>query len=243
MSNDFYGDGYEKLLYSGAIGFASKLVHKSLENFDLSQAPNRIDTVLELGAGHGQHFSYVKHDFNTYFETDIRLENLPNRRSNLFVNSDGSKRRVIKMRMDAQNLESVQSNSIDRLIAGCLLIHLQDPEGALREWKRVIKEEGGILSIYIPCEPGLLLRSLRQMTTVRKAKKSGIKHLSFHYREHIGHFPRMDLLIKEVFYDFRIRRNFFPSFFPSWNSNLWCTYQISSSAENSDESKLHRITS
>jgi len=103
---------------------------------------------------------------------------------------------------------------------------LPEPENSLIEWRRVVRADG-ILSIYVPCEPGLLLRATRYLTTRAKAKRLGYDHLSLHYREHVTFFVRLNLLINEVFWDCRVRRIMYPfPFLPSWNFNLWAVYQI-----------------
>lgn len=87
-------------------------------------------------------------------------------------------------------------------------------------------ENGGAISFYVPCEPGLLLRFLRNITTVRKAKKININHLSFHYREHVNYFVRLNLLINEVFEDDKLEKVYWPFPFLSWNFNLGAFFFI-----------------
>jgi SAM-dependent methyltransferase len=212
--DEIYANDYSKILNSGAVGLVSNFLHKTLER----RLSNKVfPTTLELGAGMGQHFPFVKHQFTTYFETDLRYENLPHRES--------QKSQVKKLRIDAEKLSEFQDNSVDRVIATCLLIHLSNPENALKEWKRVLRP-GGAMQIYIPCEPGMLLRGLRNITTVRKAAKIGVNHLSFHYREHKYSYPHLRLLIQENFADCKVSFRQYP--FPKigWNFNLWTVVDI-----------------
>lgn len=81
-SDNYYAANYETILNRDSVGFVSNLVHKSLERHTKD---SEFANVLELGAGKGQHLKFIKHSFNQYFETDIRLENLPDR---LVVNDD-----------------------------------------------------------------------------------------------------------------------------------------------------------
>ena len=48
-------------------------------------------------------------------------------------------------------------NSFDRVIATCLLHHLDNPIIALQEIRRIVKTDG-IVSISLPCDPGLAYR-------------------------------------------------------------------------------------
>ena len=178
------------MLNAGTVGLVSRHIHKILEPKSLREFP----IVLEVGAGHGQHFEFVKHGFNHYFESDFRPDNLPNREND----SNLSNKKVTSIEANAEDLRNFNDSSVDRLIATCLIVHLNNPEAALREWRRVTRESG-LISIYVASEPGLILRFLRTVTTVRKAKKLGVNHLSFHYREHITFFSRIDMLISEIF--------------------------------------------
>lgn len=209
--DDYYQEHYKSILNEGSVGFVSNVIHKNIE----SNQKNYFDKVLEVGAGHGQHFEFLNHSFGEYFETDMRLENLPQR-------PDKS---VIQLKIDAEDLSYFADNYIDRSIVSCLLLHLNDPESALRELRRVSKG-GSIIDIYLPCEPGLILRILRNFTTVRKARRMGIDHLSFHYREHVTYFTRIDLLIREIYSNDSIDRKFWPLKVPFWNLNLAVFYSI-----------------
>lgn len=216
--DSYYKNNYEKILNAGAVGLVSKIVHKSME---FGFKSKNFENVLELGAGNGQHFDHVKHKFKNYLETDIRFENLPKRE---FENRSDSFK-VSGMRLNAEDLSIFSDNSFDRIIVSCLIVHLQNPEMALLEWKRVCKP-GGVITIYLPCEPGVFLRGLRYLTTVQKARKLGVNHLDFHYREHITFFVRIWTLLKSVFDDSVIERRFYPFHIPSWNLNLWAIIQI-----------------
>jgi ubiquinone/menaquinone biosynthesis C-methylase UbiE len=162
----------------------------------------------------------VKHAFDKYFETDIRQENLPKRESNS----------IIQLRVDAGNLSGFDDYSFDRLIASCVIFHLSDPETALREWRRVLKV-GGRLDFYVPSEPGALLRLLRSLTTVRKAKRMGLDHYAFHYREHRFSYPFIHTLIKDVFQADSLRISSFPVPWTSWNASLWKVVRVTKLAK------------
>lgn len=192
-ANEHYRNIYSRVLNTGGIGLVSRIIHKNLK----SRAIGFADTILELGAGGGQHFELETQEFNRYLETNIRLSNLP-------IRPQLIDKTVEQMALDAEDLQKIPDNSTDRSVASCLLIHLGNPEKALEEWRRVVK--AGAISFYVPCEPGLLLRLLRYLTTVRKANRLGVDHLSFYYREHVTYFVRLNLIIKEVFHEDHVRK-------------------------------------
>jgi ubiquinone/menaquinone biosynthesis C-methylase UbiE len=209
ISDRVYGENYETIFSSGAVGFVARLTHKSLE---LGFSPNHhFEVTLELGSGHGQHFPYVRHTYGKYFESDIRLENLPQRSQQL---------RVIQAEINAENLSLFPDGSVNRVVASCVMIHLIDPERALKEIKRVMAP-GGIVSLYLSPEPGLLLRSARFFSTGRKFRRLGINHKYFHYKEHRYSFLYLKSLIKTIFPESRVAFKSFPIPFMSWNFSLW----------------------
>ena len=188
MENDSYHVAdYAKVCNAGAVGLVSRFLHRTLESggqvVRRNHILNRSDllTILEVGAG-GQHAQYVRHSFDRLIQCDIRPENIPN------VADDPRIEKEFKS-VDAQSLP-YGDNSHDRLIATCLLAHLSDPENALEEWKRVVRP-GGAISIFVPCEPGFLLRITQMATTRRKQKSLGYNGRLLHYREHRNHYPGM----------------------------------------------------
>lgn len=130
-SDEYYEEIYPQVLNKGNVGLVSNIIHKKLE----SRAKEPIDSILELGAGSGQHYKFVTQKFKFYFETDLRLQNIPNRRKE-------QGKAIRRKRLNAENLESIKTSSINRLVVSCLLIHLNRPEKALQEWRRVVKTGG-----------------------------------------------------------------------------------------------------
>lgn len=224
-TEEYYKEFYDSLLEDESSNLLSRMVrltHKTLENNITNKSEYRI--VLELGAGTGQHFRYVQHKFDKYIESDIRSSIKLNRKS--FKDSRLSLRVI-----DAQNLGQFKTGSIDRIISTCVLIHLDNPLKALYEWRRVINKKNGLITLYVPCEPGLVLRVLRYITTVQKAKKYGVDHLFFHYKEHKFNYLYLKTIIEEVFTDYEVKWKKYPFIIGSWNFNLWniCTINFKKS--------------
>lgn len=213
---DYYQNYYQVVQSKKGVGYLSKVVHKSIEaNLTVQDS---FPLTVELGSGSGEHFRFVKHTYDKYVESDINVDSLPHR------TSEG----VIREQVDAQNLRIFQDESVDRIIATCLLIHIQNPEEALLEWKRVLKKNGkSRIDIYIPCEPGVFLRFARFFTTAQTARQLGVNHSSIHYREHRYHFVFLKMLVNEIFEDGKVSWRTYPVPFLSWNFSLWKVVSIS----------------
>jgi phosphatidylethanolamine/phosphatidyl-N-methylethanolamine N-methyltransferase len=209
VADNVYSKNYEAIFNSGAIGIVAKWTHLALERGKTPK--DRFPVVLEVGAGQGQHLKYVRHDFDKYFETDLRPSLLPERKK--FG-------KVIQLGVNAESLANFPDSSVDRVIASCVLIHLNDPEKALREWHRVLQPSGS-LDVYIAPEPGWLLRLARRISTGRKLKKLGMDYPLFHYREHRYSYPYLKAVIISEFSEFDIKFRSYPIPGLSWNFSLW----------------------
>ena len=214
---EYFAGDYQQVMYTGAVGFFSRLTHKLMDRPFRSV---RTPVILEVGAGAGQHAEYVTTDFDTYYMTDISPE--------VISKYSGGDKRVIPKVADAENLVDFADDSVDRVVATCLLAHLTNPEEALMEWRRVVKP-GGSLSIYVPAEPGMLLRLLRHTAVAPKARKIGNDHLATVYRHHRNHYPSMKVMIRSVFASDKVIRKRFPTRILGWNFSLFELYHITKS--------------
>jgi phosphatidylethanolamine/phosphatidyl-N-methylethanolamine N-methyltransferase len=215
----FYTTSYVAQMDRGIMGAMTRLAHRSLESpFGRDK---HFGKTLELGAGNGQHFRWVRHTFDTYIETDIRAENLPSR---------GVAGHSL-MALDATNLGDFSSESIDRIIATCLLTHVGNPEEALLEWKRVLSP-GGVASIYLPADPGFLLRLSQHVIAAPKAHRSGLDYWNIHHREHPYHFEYLRQVLGHVFGRNNITIKGFPLPGFGWNLNLWFVAQARNGDKN-----------
>jgi ubiquinone/menaquinone biosynthesis C-methylase UbiE len=174
--------------------------------------------VLEVGGGSGQHLKFVKY-FSKYTLTDINPLLLPK-------NSRDSKLAKLKYKVaDVQNLP-FKEGCFDRVISTCLLHHLADVEKALLEIKRVTKS-GGLVSLYLSCDPGILNRLLRRLLILPKARKLGFSEYEiFIAREHKNHFQSIKCMIEYVFKGQNIQLKYYPFIIKSWNLNAFCIFQI-----------------
>jgi ubiquinone/menaquinone biosynthesis C-methylase UbiE len=215
-SDSYYKTFYSKVLSGGIVGYVAGLYHKKLE----AGRTNKFENVLEIGAGAGEHYKFVKHAFSNYLETDIRGQHVINQ--GICSSKNG---KISNLFLDAHDLSAIKSESIDRLIVTCVLPHLLHPESALIEWRRVLKI-GGVIDMYVPCEPSLLLRIAQRFTTKRRVNNLGLNYELIQYREHRNHFPMMRLLIKETFYADQISWYGFPLNALPWDLQLYVVVKI-----------------
>jgi phosphatidylethanolamine/phosphatidyl-N-methylethanolamine N-methyltransferase len=209
--NAYYKEHYASVVGTGAVGFFFRMYHQWLERESL----NFYSFCIEVGSGEGEHFEFVKHEFNSYLEVDIR-NSLPYEEKMIGRN---------KVYGNAESLDFLKDSQVDRLIATCILVHLDNPEKALNEWRRVVKNNGQI-DIYVPCEPGFVLQIAQKLTTKRKVRKLGIDYERIQYREHRNHLPMMEMLIGEIFSEDFLKKRSFPTKMLNWNLRLFDVYQI-----------------
>lgn len=222
LSTKYYKQFFDQTANSGFNGYLFNFTHKKLELMPRminGQKRKASLKILEVGAGAGQHLKYVEKTYAKYTMTDVNS-------SLLLKNTKESKLEKIEYKIaDVQKLPFKQG-SFDRVIATCLLHHLNDVEKALFEIKRVTKS-GGLVSIYLSCDPGILNRSLRRLLIIPKARKLGFNEYEvFIAREHRNHFQSIKVMIQEVFKGHDIQLKYYPFRIKSWNLNAFCIFQI-----------------
>jgi ubiquinone/menaquinone biosynthesis C-methylase UbiE len=215
--DNFYDHYYTAIFGTGTIGRMAEFAHKYMEKPFTGQSFNKI---LEVGSGSGQHRKHVVHDYKEYFEGDIR-----NPKSSAAIFDEKNNKKIARIHLDAQNLMQFNDQEFDRIIATCLVVHLMDPEIALKEWRRVTKSEG-VITIYVPTEPSIFLRVFRFFTTKQKANRLGFNHSQIHYLEHRNMWLFINLLIEDIFKNDKITKKRFPIKFMSWNFSLFDVYHI-----------------
>jgi phosphatidylethanolamine/phosphatidyl-N-methylethanolamine N-methyltransferase len=214
----YYQEFYSKMMgheSNGVLSILWKYPHRVMEKNFKSNAGKRI---LELGFGEGEHLSFVAEDFAEYLATDLDVKRLERFRPKLIPNTK-------LMQCDAMSLP-FPDESFDRVIATCLIAHLRNPELALTEWRRVLKE-GGELTMYVPCEPGFSLRLFRKLFSAPKAKRLGFEGFNLYIaRDHVNDAFRVLNLAAEVFRRDSFQQVFRPFPIRSWYLNLFCVVHI-----------------
>jgi phosphatidylethanolamine/phosphatidyl-N-methylethanolamine N-methyltransferase len=212
MNEDsFYKSIYRQVQDRGITGWYIKKTHRLLEKgFSNLNAPK----ILEVGGNIGEHIEFVDSTFESYTLTDYRDTEFKSQND--------------KIQFQVANVQSLpfKNDTFSRSISTCLLHHVDDPKKALEEMRRVTAQHG-LISILVPCDPGLAYRFAKRIGPSRKWRAAGITNPNYyHYAQHRNHFPGIESTIQEVFRLDNIQRHFWPFGFKSWNINLFTVYQI-----------------
>jgi phosphatidylethanolamine/phosphatidyl-N-methylethanolamine N-methyltransferase len=182
-------------------------------------AEDHFPRVVEVGAGSGQHVAHVRHRFDTYCMTDRSTEMLERARARCPA---GVRARIQVAQEDATAL-SFPDGHFDRLIATHVLEHLYHPHAVLREWDRVVRP-GGVLSIVLPCDPGLMWRFGRMLGPRASAERAGIAYDYWMAREHVNPINNLVVFIRYYFED--VQESWYPTRLPFSDLNLFYACNI-----------------
>ena len=219
----YYDMFYSKIVgtkSTGILNYLWKYPHLLLEKPFKTNIGKKI---IEVGAGKGEHLNFVTSDFSQYLLTDINESSL----NEIVLDKN------LPFNTKTINTEKInfKDNYFDRLISTCLLSHLENPEKAICEWRRVVKNEGHI-SIYLSTDPSIVLRIFRKLTTKQKAKSLGyFGYDLFIAREHKISAHSLIEIIKYNFRNDSVKIIFRPFCINSWYLNLLCVIQIRLSKE------------
>jgi phosphatidylethanolamine/phosphatidyl-N-methylethanolamine N-methyltransferase len=194
--------------------FAMRASHRLAENPFVES--DYFGRVLEIGAGTGEHFSFVMHKFDKYFLTDASHETLDVAKTKL-NNLSGE---VIFDRQDGAAL-TYTDNSFDRVIATHVLEHIYQPHNVLKEWARVTKS-GGVLTVLIPTDPGFAWRLGRSLGPRRNAIRIGVAYDYVMAREHVNSCNNLIAFLRHYF-PCRTE-SWWPFALPSIDLNLFFAY-------------------
>ena len=216
-NRDLYdGDRYRACTLTGdPTSGAGGLLHRLLEG---GQARTPRSAVLEVGANRGEHLGFVRHDWDEYVLLDLTPPDASSR--------SGWPVGARFVAGDAHALPFPDAR-FDRTIMTCVLHHLEDPEHALVELRRVTRP-GGRISILLPTDPGLAYRAVRALTSGLKATRAGraVEERLSHAREHRNHYASLLTLLRHVMRADTIRLRPFPTRLPVWNLNLVTVIQV-----------------
>jgi SAM-dependent methyltransferase len=174
----------------------------------------RFDDVVEVGAGTGVHIDFVRHAYRRYFITDLNTSMLERAGPQRRARQGGQ---VVVRAEDATRL-GFEDASVDRLIAAHVLEHLPRPDRVLNEWARVVRP-GGVISIVLPCDPGIAWRLGRSLGPRRRFQALGIDYDYWMAREHINPIGNLVNFIR--YYFPRLREQWLPLRVPSIDANLF----------------------
>lgn len=215
--SNWYQEFYTPLTYGGFQGEVQKWMHNSIEQGYSRQV--HFETTLELGANNGEHLPFVRHGFDRYILSDIRVPN-----SSLLENT--KVQGVEAQQIDATKI-NMESSSVDRILHMCLLHHIPDAESALIEIRRVLRP-GGTADLFVSGDPGLAFSLARQLGPLRQMRKIGLGDVKqlVDARDHIGHVRGLSVLIRHIFARDLLSQKSFPFGLLGWQGVLWRTFRI-----------------
>jgi phosphatidylethanolamine/phosphatidyl-N-methylethanolamine N-methyltransferase len=214
--NDFYNNYYSQVFsQQGLSAFLNSLTHKALEaRIDNDK---KVSSVLEIGAGKGEHYKFVRHDFESYYMLDLvaKPENFSR-----FLNAHWIQADICDPNLSLPKF--------DRILLMCVFHHLSNPKIAIENIKKILKP-GGNLSIFLPSDPGILNRLNRKLFVTPKARKLGFNHYDLvNAREHRNHYWSLKRELEFQFKDYKISRRYYPFGLPVGNLSLFSIWQIRS---------------
>ena len=191
---------YDTHMYSGINGILMKYCHKNLEYF---KDKDHYSKVLEIGPGTNSHIDYIKHTYDNYFIIDTSMS------ATEFYKDDN---RINAILYDGIKIP-YDNEFFDRIIISHVLEHISNPEDFLFEMINKLKN-GGLISISLPTDPGLLWRLGRLFTKYITIKKSyNISTRDFEYMMASEHINSIFNLITIIRYNFKgkiLKEDFLP---------------------------------
>ena len=188
-----FSELYDQSNYSSPLqAMVMRASHKLVEKkFDSGTHFNK---VLEVGAGTGEHFSFVRHSFDQYVLSDLDAKTLQRAKEKIGAKHSN---KIIFETQPGSHL-NYNDDHFDRLVAVHVLEHIYMPHLALKEWRRVLKH-GGVLSILIPTDPGIAWRLGRHLGPRKNAIAQGIAYDYVMAREHVNSCNNLIALLRHYF--------------------------------------------
>jgi SAM-dependent methyltransferase len=213
--SEWYSSGkYESVAISAQGGLAARIFHTQIER-GLSRS-HHIPRVLEVGALTGQHLPYVRHSFDTWTLTDI-------------VDHPTGQFDDERIRFERQDVHQMTfaDHAFDRIAATCVVHHLDKPIAALTEMRRVCRP-GGVLTILLPVEPGWSYNMAIRLTSLRRAKKLGLKDEAVLSRAigHQNHFDSLRTQFRAVFKHDTVKIHSWPLPFGGKHLNMFTSWNV-----------------
>lgn len=211
--SDIYDESnYSSPLQSSVMRASHKLVERP---FDYKVHFGR---VIEVGAGTGEHLSFVRHSFDEYTLTDLDPKTLEVAKRKLADIPNGK----VTFEVQTGSELAYPDNTFDRLVATHVLEHIYQPHLALKEWRRVLKH-GGTLSILIPTDPGMAWRLGRHFGPRKNAIAQGIAYDYVMAREHVNPCNNLIAILRHYFPE--SKEAWWPFPIPSIDLNLFFSFQ------------------
>ena len=177
-----------------------------------------VNNILEIGAGDSPHYEFINHFYKKYYILDTTKIKKSYYKDNP---------KVIAKRYNGNKIP-FKNNFFDRIIISHCLEHINYPETFLLQMMKKLKK-GGVLSISLPTDPGLLFRFGRLYLKFFSIKnKYKITPLEFDYMnatEHVNSIFGLNSIIKYNFKD-SIQESYIPFRIKSFDLNLFYNVHI-----------------
>ena len=197
--NIYFKDDYLDYVYSGFFGYLMKKSHEKMES-NISKNL-KIKKILEIGGGFSPHINFISQKNAEYTNLDLKSVTGLNK----FYKK---KYKNIKFKYYDGKKIPFRKNSFDRIIISHCLEHILDPETFLNETLRVTKK-GGIISIALPCDPGIMWRMGRFFQKIFYINKIKMKDYDYKMaKEHVNSIFNLIPIIKTKFKI--IRKTYYP---------------------------------
>ncbi|MBU3689714.1 MAG: hypothetical protein B7C54_03005 [Acidimicrobiales bacterium mtb01] len=208
----FYRDCYHQVFdQQGFAGSMYRRTHRLVER----GVDNSDKRILEIGAGKGEHLAFVRGSFSEY----VMLE--PNQTSR--IEADEPKVRVVAGRAEDTDFPP---ESFDRVISMCVLHHVDDVAQVLRNIRSWLAP-GGVFSLFLPSDPGVLNRLNRRLFVTPRARRAGFdSYPLINAREHKNHYWAIKTELDHQFSGFGISRRYFPLPIPAGNLSLCSIWHL-----------------
>ena len=206
-------EDYHKNYYSGVSGKLMRQNHIILEQFDFEAK----DKILEIGGGFHPHVDFVKHDFREYHCID--LESAQDLKTFIKKNN----KNINFNYYDGKKIP-FPDNHFERIIISHCLEHILEPEKFTYEMMRVLKKDG-IISMALPCDPGVLYRIGRFFFKMIMKKRSEDYDHDYHAAcEHVNSIFNLNVILKKKFNV--IKEEYYPLKLKMIDLNLFWIIQI-----------------
>jgi phosphatidylethanolamine/phosphatidyl-N-methylethanolamine N-methyltransferase len=210
---------YSKYMYTGMQGAAMLISHKLL-NQGIPKELNR--SILDIGGGSMPHKSIIEINSNDSYCISDTSSVLSKKKQEILKTQYENYEFHIWDKDKNFNQFTGEGRKFTRIIASHVWEHVDNPEFALKLWASLL-EDDGIITIAIPCDPGLVWR-LGQLISRRKARKLfGLEYSEYDLqmsREHVN--PAQNLVKIFKYYAPRGSKKLFPFVFPIIEFNLFC---------------------
>jgi SAM-dependent methyltransferase len=180
-----------KSLYEGKSGYLLNKTHKHLTKF--GNRKNEIkkantNRILEIGAGKGELYTYIKGNYDQYFMTDVSSWG----KEEIEKITETDKRVVFELQ-DIENLK-YQDNFFDRVLVTC-----------------------GIISMAVSTDPSILLRIIRKLLIIKKMKNLDIPYELFIATQHRNNPLGILGMVNWIYRKDKIYTKYYPFKLKLWN--------------------------